>query len=141
MACEIATGDELVGTEIIFAGVLADIPPEEAVALLASLVFQEKNASPPELSGSLKDACERAKALAFAAGRVGTLSRRYLQSKQQWMNDSQYIHVTKLTPGSDNPTRRGGAGAQGSARGAGRVRHGDAALRFDGGGARVGAGD
>ena len=61
VACEIATGDELVGTEIIFAGVLADIPPEEAVALLAALVFQEKNASPPELGGSLQDACERAK--------------------------------------------------------------------------------
>lgn len=70
VACEIATGDELVGTEIIFAGVLTDVPPEEAVALLAALVFQEKNASPPELSGSLKDACQRAKDLAFAAGEV-----------------------------------------------------------------------
>jgi antiviral helicase SKI2 len=68
VACEIATGDELVGTEIIFAGVLADIPPEEAVALLASLVFQEKNASAAETSGSLKAACEQAKALALAAG-------------------------------------------------------------------------
>lgn len=68
VACEIATGDELVGTEIIFAGVLADVPPEEAVALLAALVFQEKNASPPELAGSLREACERAQELAFAAG-------------------------------------------------------------------------
>ena len=70
VACEIATGDELVGTEIIFAGVLADIPAEEAVALLAALVFQEKNASPPSLEGSLKAACERAKELAFAAGEI-----------------------------------------------------------------------
>ena len=68
VACEIATGDELVGTEIIFAGILADVPPEEAVALLAALVFQEKNASPPELTGSLREACERAQELAFAAG-------------------------------------------------------------------------
>ena len=45
VACEIATGDELVGTEIIFAGVLTHISPEEAVALLAALVFQEKNSS------------------------------------------------------------------------------------------------
>ena len=70
VACEIATGDELVGTEVIFAGVLADVEAEEAVALLASLVFQEKNASPPELEGSLKDACDRAKELAFAAGEI-----------------------------------------------------------------------
>ena len=70
VACEIATGDELVGTEIIFAGVLADIPSEEAVALLAALVFQEKNASPPTLEGSLKGACDRAKELAFAAGEI-----------------------------------------------------------------------
>ena len=70
VACEIATGDELVGTEIIFAGVLTDIPSEEAVALLAALVFQEKNASPPNLEGSLKAACDRAKELAFAAGEI-----------------------------------------------------------------------
>jgi len=70
VACEIATGDELVGTEIIFAGVLADIPAEEAVAVLAALVFQEKNCSPPSLEGSLKDACERAKALAYSAGEI-----------------------------------------------------------------------
>ncbi|ACO62654.1 predicted protein, partial [Micromonas commoda] len=68
VACEIATGDELVGTEIIFAGVLTNISPEEAVALLAALVFQEKNSSPPELHGSLLEACENAKQLAFAAG-------------------------------------------------------------------------
>jgi antiviral helicase SKI2 len=70
VACEIATGDELVGTEIIFAGVLADVPAAEAVALLASLVFQEKNASPPTLQGSLKVACDRAKELAFTAGEI-----------------------------------------------------------------------
>jgi antiviral helicase SKI2 len=68
VACEIATGDELVGTEIIFDGVLRDLPPEEAVAVLAALVFQEKNASAPELHGSLLEACERSKELAFLAG-------------------------------------------------------------------------
>ncbi len=33
-------GDELVATELIFGGVLADLEPEEAVALLSALVFQ-----------------------------------------------------------------------------------------------------
>lgn len=40
MACEINSGDELVATEVIFAGVLAELEPEEAVALLSALVFQ-----------------------------------------------------------------------------------------------------
>ena len=34
------SGDELVATELIFAGVLAELAPEEAVALLSALVFQ-----------------------------------------------------------------------------------------------------
>jgi hypothetical protein len=33
-------GDELVATELIFSGLLADLQPEEAVALLSALVFQ-----------------------------------------------------------------------------------------------------
>ena len=40
VACEINSGDELVATEVIFAGVLAELEPEEAVALLSALVFQ-----------------------------------------------------------------------------------------------------
>ena len=40
MACEINSGDELLATEMIFAGVLSELEPEEAVALLSALVFQ-----------------------------------------------------------------------------------------------------
>ena len=40
VACEINSGDELVATEMIFAGVLGELEPEEAVALLSALVFQ-----------------------------------------------------------------------------------------------------
>lgn len=47
-------GDELVATELIFGGVLAELEPEEAVALLAALVFQEKSASEPELTPRLE---------------------------------------------------------------------------------------
>jgi antiviral helicase SKI2 len=70
VACEIATGDELVGTEIIFSGVLTDLSPEQAVAVLSALVFQEKNASAPDFSASpeLKDACASCFALAVGAG-------------------------------------------------------------------------
>ena len=40
VACEVNAGDELVTTEIIFAGVLSELSPEEAVAVLSALVFQ-----------------------------------------------------------------------------------------------------
>lgn len=40
VACEVNAGDELVTTEIIFAGVLSELCPEEAVAVLSALVFQ-----------------------------------------------------------------------------------------------------
>ena len=70
VACEIATGDELVGTEIIFAGMLTELPPEQAVAVLSSLVFQEKNAAVPDFSScpELGDACGRCFDLAVSVG-------------------------------------------------------------------------
>lgn len=37
---QVNSGDELVATEIIFGGTLAELEPEEAVALLSALVFQ-----------------------------------------------------------------------------------------------------
>ena len=40
MACEINSGDELASTELIFGGVLTQLTPEEAVAVLSALVFQ-----------------------------------------------------------------------------------------------------
>ena len=70
VACEIATGDELVGAETIFAGVLTDVSPAAAAAVLSALVFQEKNASAPELESApdLRDACARTFDLAVNAG-------------------------------------------------------------------------
>jgi antiviral helicase SKI2 len=70
VACEIATGDELVGAEMIFAGVLTDVSPAAAAAVLSALVFQEKNASAPELESApdLRDACARTFDLAVNAG-------------------------------------------------------------------------
>ncbi len=86
MACEINSGDELVATEMIFAGVLTELTPEEAVALLSALVFQVQPCSCPfalhlTLSGSSvidictnqKYACSKAKSLQvnFMGAQVG----------------------------------------------------------------------
>ncbi|GIM01346.1 hypothetical protein Vretimale_6108, partial [Volvox reticuliferus] len=41
VCCEIqSTQDELVATEAVFSGLLGELSPEEAVALLSALVFQ-----------------------------------------------------------------------------------------------------
>ena len=42
VACEVTTCDELIATELVFANALTDMAPEEIVALLSGLVFQEK---------------------------------------------------------------------------------------------------
>ncbi|KAI3427058.1 hypothetical protein D9Q98_006998 [Chlorella vulgaris] len=70
VACEVNSGDELVATELIFSGLLADLQPEEAVALLSALVFQEKNASEPELTPELAAARDSTVSLALQAGLV-----------------------------------------------------------------------
>lgn len=70
MACEVNTGDELLSTEIIFAGVLADLSPAEAVSLLSALVFQEKSDVQPTLTDRLAEGKERIVQLARMAGAV-----------------------------------------------------------------------
>ena len=42
VACEINTADELLVTELIYEGVFLDLTPEQCLALLASIFFQEK---------------------------------------------------------------------------------------------------
>ena len=42
MACEISTADELLLTEMLFAGVFNDLSVEQGVALLSCFVFNEE---------------------------------------------------------------------------------------------------
>ena len=69
VACEINSGSELVGTEMIFGGLLTELTPEEAVALLSGLVFQDKtDVDTFDVPDTLMDAYERALAIAWNAG-------------------------------------------------------------------------
>ena len=73
VACELSTGDELIGAEIVFGGCLEKLTPAEAAALLSALVFQEKNASAPDydaLPVNLKDSIALANTLAIRAGDI-----------------------------------------------------------------------
>jgi antiviral helicase SKI2 len=73
VACELSTGDELIGAEIVFGGCLEKLTPAEAAALLSALVFQEKNASAPDydaLPVNLQDSITLANTLAIRAGDI-----------------------------------------------------------------------
>ena len=42
VACEINSADELLLTELIYDGVFIDLTPEQCVAILGSIIFEEK---------------------------------------------------------------------------------------------------
>ncbi|XP_078446524.1 RNA helicase, ATP-dependent, SK12/DOB1 protein [Wolffia australiana] len=72
VACEMNSGEELICAECLFENQLEDLPPEEAVALMSALVFQQRNA-PARLTPSLAAACDR---LHRTALRLGELQAR-----------------------------------------------------------------
>ena len=53
VACEMGN-HELIITELVFHNVLTDLQPAEIAALLSCLVFQQKNASEPQLTPVLE---------------------------------------------------------------------------------------
>jgi antiviral helicase SKI2 len=68
VACEVQSGDELVTTELIFAGLLDDLDSAEAAALLSALVFQEKSDADLRLTGGLEQARDALTSLAWGLG-------------------------------------------------------------------------
>ena len=65
VACELNSCDELIATECLFDNQLGDLTPAEAVALLSSLVFQQKDASEPMLTERLEQAKDRCCSLTY----------------------------------------------------------------------------
>ncbi|XP_042402633.1 DExH-box ATP-dependent RNA helicase DExH11-like isoform X2 [Zingiber officinale] len=53
VACEMNSGEELICTECLFENQLDDLEPEEAVAIMSSLVFQQNNTTEPSLTPKL----------------------------------------------------------------------------------------
>ncbi|CEG40713.1 dead deah box rna [Plasmopara halstedii] len=70
VACEINTCEELVLTEMIFENVLANLEPEEIVAVLSALIFQEKTQSEPTLTPTLEDTRNVIKTIAESLGLI-----------------------------------------------------------------------
>lgn len=55
VAREINSCDELIATEMIFEGVLSNLDPSEAIALLSMLVFEENVDAKPNLTERLSE--------------------------------------------------------------------------------------
>nr|XP_033772514.1 helicase SKI2W [Geotrypetes seraphini] len=72
VACEISNY-ELIVTELVFENVLTELRPEEIVALLSCLVFQQKTQVEPEINETLKKGIQRIRS---EAARVAVLQRQ-----------------------------------------------------------------
>lgn len=59
VACEMNSGEELICTECLFENQLDDLEPEEAVAIMSSFVFQQKETSESYLTPKLSQAKKR----------------------------------------------------------------------------------
>ena len=70
VACEIQSCDELVATEMVFRGMLTSLSPAEAIALVSSLVFQDKTYGEADVPDSLKEKSEDLTALVLELGEL-----------------------------------------------------------------------
>ncbi|KAK1298896.1 hypothetical protein QJS10_CPB14g01721 [Acorus calamus] len=84
VACEMNSGEELISTECLFENQLDDLEPEEAVAIMSALVFQQKKTSEPSLTPKLALAKQR---LYKTAKRLGELQAHFKVS----IDPEQYI--------------------------------------------------
>ncbi|KAJ4781291.1 ATP-dependent RNA helicase [Rhynchospora pubera] len=74
VACEMNSGEELICTECLFENQFDDLEPEEAVAVMSALVFQQNNTSEPSLTPKLSLATKR---LYDTAIRLGELQAQF----------------------------------------------------------------
>ncbi|KAL3365202.1 hypothetical protein AABB24_010383, partial [Solanum stoloniferum] len=74
VACEMNSGEELICTECLFENQLDDLEPEEAVAIMSSFVFQQKETSESFLTPKLSQAKKR---LHETAIRLGELQAQF----------------------------------------------------------------
>lgn len=73
VACEVNTCEELIVTEMVFEGLLNDLEPEEIVAVLSALVYQEKSNDAEldaELPERLVNCIEQMKSVATNLGQL-----------------------------------------------------------------------
>uniref|UniRef100_A0A8L8K264 Superkiller viralicidic activity 2-like 2 n=1 Tax=Heligmosomoides polygyrus TaxID=6339 RepID=A0A8L8K264_HELPZ len=108
-ACELSASDELMLTEMLYAGVFTDLTSAQIAALLSCFVFQ--NAKTPklaeELSGCLRKLHEHARRIAKLSieCKLDVIEDKYVESFKpgmmdvvyQWVNGASFAEVMKNT--------------------------------------------
>ncbi|CAI5953398.1 unnamed protein product [Closterium sp. NIES-65] len=112
VACEMNSADELLATECLLNHHLAALSPPAAVALLSAFVFQQKDASPPQLTAELAHARNKLLDLAYFLGdlqrRVGlptsaeeyaaaTLNFGLMEVVYEWALGTPFADICPLT--------------------------------------------
>ncbi|GFR45794.1 hypothetical protein Agub_g7248, partial [Astrephomene gubernaculifera] len=113
VCCEIqSTQDELVASEAVFSGLLGQLAPEEAVALLSALVFQEKSDVEPRLPPALAAARQQLYDLTAATAAVQRAAGLDVEPEQhcaevlhcglmevvyEWARGTPFSAITQLT--------------------------------------------
>eukprot|EP00656_Telonema_subtile_P054689 TRINITY_DN8233_c0_g1_i2.p1 TRINITY_DN8233_c0_g1~~TRINITY_DN8233_c0_g1_i2.p1 ORF type:complete len:1046 (-),score=338.04 TRINITY_DN8233_c0_g1_i2:40-3177(-) len=113
VACELNAGDELLATELIFAGVFNDVEPEQVVALMSCLVYNDKikDDKPPKLAPDLEGSFRQLEESARKIARVAQEAKLTLDTEEyvtkfnpgmmdlvfQWCKGAKFAEVMKLT--------------------------------------------
>ncbi|WKX94370.1 hypothetical protein Q1695_011546 [Nippostrongylus brasiliensis] len=109
-ACELSASDELMLTEMLYAGVFTDLDSAQLAALLSCFVFQENAKTPKlaeELSGCLRKLHEHARRIAKLSieCKLDMIEDKYVESFKpgmmdvvyQWVNGASFAEVMKNT--------------------------------------------
>jgi ATP-dependent RNA helicase DOB1 len=111
VACEISTGDELLLTEMIFAGVFNTLTPQQTVALLSCFIFEEKSEEQAklkeDLAGPLRTLQETAKRIAQVSNEcklevseqdyVDRFRPELMDVVYAWCHGAKFAKICKMT--------------------------------------------
>jgi len=112
VACEINTCDSLIVTELIFENVLDDLDCAEAIALLSTLVFQQKSDIEQDISRGLEHALKQLGNIAVAIGNTQlkhgmdiapqsyareSIKVGLMQATYEWARGTAFHQICELT--------------------------------------------
>eukprot|EP01083_Nonionella_stella_P272974 925973_1 len=112
VACEINTCESLIVTELIFDNVLDDLSPEDTLALLSCLIFQQKSDIEPVLTDGQSAALARMSKIALGLGElqlrcgvlvdpqqyiIDNIKRWMMQVVYEWAKGKPFKEICPLT--------------------------------------------
>lgn len=111
VACEISTSDELLCTELMFTGILNELTPDQVVAVLSCLVFEEKSETAvrmkEELAAPVRQLHECARRIAEIMNDakiptdleeyVGRFRPNMVEVVYAWCQGAKFSEICKMT--------------------------------------------